>query len=178
MSAYVKISGSWRQIQNTYVKVSGTWRKVRNIYTRVNGVWKPAYSYSWNIGAWSACSASCGGGTQSRSVVCQRNDGVNVTDDLCSSKPATTQACNTQACTSCYGLQGTGYACWQGGHNGGAGSYFVCDIGRGAYAYYWNGYIGMSYGYTPLYTGGYQYYAQQQMPWGYTWVYSVCRSPV
>lgn len=57
-------------------------------------------SYSWQIGSWGSCSASCGGGTQFRSVNC-RNDqtGAVVSDSFCSgSKPSTSQSCNTQAC--------------------------------------------------------------------------------
>ncbi len=58
------------------------------------------YTYSWLVGQYGACSKTCGGGTQTRSVICRRNDGQNVADQLCAQpKPGTQQACNTQACS-------------------------------------------------------------------------------
>ena len=57
------------------------------------------YAYAWVSAEWNACSLSCGGGTQTRSVVCQRNDQTTVADSFCTgTKPITTQSCNTQAC--------------------------------------------------------------------------------
>ncbi len=96
----------------------------------------PSYSYYWQAESWSSCSAnptwsdwgscsaSCGGGTetrscyntsgtQTRSVLCKRNDGVTEGDSNCSNagaKPSTSescyegcldsasQSCNTQSC--------------------------------------------------------------------------------
>jgi hypothetical protein len=59
----------------------------------------PAYAPPVNGGwSWSACSAACGGGTQT-AIACNNptpaNDGAN-----CSALP-TTQACNTQPCVAC-----------------------------------------------------------------------------
>ncbi len=55
----------------------------------------------WNAGqTWTNCSVSCGGGTQTRIVTCQKNS-EDVDDSECSSagtKPSTTQACNVQTC--------------------------------------------------------------------------------
>jgi hypothetical protein len=49
-------------------------------------------TYSANIGGWGTCSNSCGSGTQSRSVSCQRSDGATVANSNCGS-PATSQSC-------------------------------------------------------------------------------------
>lgn len=65
-------------------------------------------SYTWVIGEWSSCSLSCGGGTRSRSVWCQRSDGTPVADGSCTgTKPDTTQSCNPQACLTPW-IQTTG----------------------------------------------------------------------
>ncbi|KAB1278245.1 Papilin [Camelus dromedarius] len=61
----------------------------------------------WKTGPWAPCSASCGGGSQSRSVYCVSSDGAGVQeaaeDTECAGlpgKPPTTQACNLQRCAS------------------------------------------------------------------------------
>jgi hypothetical protein len=56
-------------------------------------------TYNWNIGAYGACSKTCGGGLKTRTVICQDQNGTTVADTNCSSpKPATQEACNTDAC--------------------------------------------------------------------------------
>ena len=95
----VNISNTWKNIKYGYVNVNNVWKKMKNIYTNVNGVWKPLWSYSWYAGNWSDCSAECGGGTQTRTVYCKRNDNVQVDDAFCSgTKPISSQSCNTQSC--------------------------------------------------------------------------------
>lgn len=56
--------------------------------------------YQWVVDTWGACSASCDGGTQSRTVTCNRTrDGAVVAEALCTeTKPAISQPCNTSAC--------------------------------------------------------------------------------
>lgn len=46
----------------------------------------------WLVGGWGSCSASCGGGTQTRTIYCP-------TGKVCyGTVPSSTQSCNTQAC--------------------------------------------------------------------------------
>ena len=98
----VNISNTWKNIKYGYVNVNNVWKKMKNIYTNVNGVWKPLWSYSWYTGNWSNCSAECGGGTQTRTVYCKRNDNVQVDDNFCSgTKPISSQSCNIQECAVC-----------------------------------------------------------------------------
>ncbi|XP_029093996.1 papilin isoform X3 [Monodon monoceros] len=61
----------------------------------------------WKTGPWTPCSASCEGGSQSRTVYCVSSDGPGVQEAAegteCAAlpeKPPTTQACNLQRCTA------------------------------------------------------------------------------
>ncbi|MCR9097549.1 MAG: hypothetical protein NXI30_25305, partial [bacterium] len=78
-----------------------------------------ACSYDWVTGAYGTCSAACGGGTQTRSVVCDDGFGNVVADAFCDpgSRPVDTQSCNTQACSYDWvtGLYGTCSAACGGG---------------------------------------------------------------
>jgi len=57
-------------------------------------------TYAWITSAYGSCSTTCGTGTQSRTVTCQRSDGVNVTDSYCTTtKPVASRACTV--ITSC-----------------------------------------------------------------------------
>lgn len=73
-----------------------------------------AYTYSWNTGNWSSCSASCWWWNQSRIVNCQRNDGVIVADLYCTgTKPIVSQTCNMQSCCiSNYTYTACNWNCW------------------------------------------------------------------
>lgn len=105
MPLQAKISGTWRHVR-VAAKIGGAWREVPQTYVKTGGTWRALYGFSWELGAWGACSASCGGGVQSRTVRCRRSDGQYYSDSVCTqfvgSKPATSQACNTQACLNCY----------------------------------------------------------------------------
>ena len=59
-----------------------------------------AYTYAWTSGAYSDCDRTCGGGVQTRSTQCQRNDGLYVNASFCpaGSKPVAQATCNPQAC--------------------------------------------------------------------------------
>ena len=60
-------------------------------------------STSWFVGTWSACSAKCGTGKQTREVACIASDGVVKADIACSfagPKASLTQECNTTPCAS------------------------------------------------------------------------------
>ncbi len=149
------LSGTWRTVKNVYARVSGTWRTVGQVSVKTGGVWRNVWSYSWKAGQWSDCSVSCGGGTQTRSVTCLRNDGQTVADSLCTKyvggKPSTSQPCNTQGCVTCsYSENVTEY-----GHTCMLGGTFKTKIR-------WNGSFitpeeGVS-GHVPSYTsGGYIY---------------------
>ena len=54
------LSGTWRTVKNVYVRVSGAWRTVGQISVRTGGSWRGVWSYEWNVGGWSDCSAPCG----------------------------------------------------------------------------------------------------------------------
>lgn len=61
-------------------------------------------NYTWLIGDWATCSANCGGGTQTRSVICKDQNGADAADNQCPApKPALQQTCNTDACPQTYG---------------------------------------------------------------------------
>jgi hypothetical protein len=125
-----------------------------------------ACTYDWQTSAWSGCTATCGGGTQTRTTNCYRSDGVAMSDTFCTNKPIISQTCNTQACPTpipqptaqlCPYRSGAGCSnCpfgtfTQGGstycHGFGGGclyssGHFMCGdaSGNGGYSWHMNGY--------------------------------------
>jgi len=56
-------------------------------------------TYDWSVGSFGACSANCGSGTQTRTVLCMLNGQTVVADTFCTAiKPVADQVCNTQEC--------------------------------------------------------------------------------
>lgn len=67
--------------------------------------------YNWLIGEWGTCSATCGGGTRSRSVLCKFTDGTTAADNRCPTpKPATQEVCNSEPCTNVYNWRTTDWS--------------------------------------------------------------------
>lgn len=80
-------------------KTVAEWDRFKS-WSTAAGITVAACTYNWVVGSWGSCSVSCWGGTQTRSVTCQRvSDSVTVADGYCTGvKPATSQACNTHSC--------------------------------------------------------------------------------
>jgi len=56
------------------------------------GACPPGVTFSWALGAWSGCSATCGYGTQYRSVQCKGSDGSSGLETACITvKPSSSQ---------------------------------------------------------------------------------------
>ncbi|XP_021102348.1 papilin isoform X3 [Heterocephalus glaber] len=84
----------------------------RTSYLYRPGAWRHAgvqhvCGNSWKVGLWAPCSATCGGGFQSRSVYCVSSDGAGgqeaAEEAECAGlpgKPPSTQACNLQRCAA------------------------------------------------------------------------------
>jgi hypothetical protein len=58
-----------------------------------------SHIFSWKYGEWGDCSSTCGPGTETRSVWCERNDGQAMTDEsLCTgAKPDASRGCCIEA---------------------------------------------------------------------------------
>ena len=97
-------SNPHRLTANMFVKISSELPQTQDGVT--GDVWVRYETiiphYEWSVGEWSACSVPCGGGTQSRTVVCRDTLNNVVADSNCIStgipKPDTSIVCNTQPC--------------------------------------------------------------------------------
>lgn len=111
MATYVKESGSWKEVIKLMTKAGGTWKEVELAYVKQNGTWETVYNtdFHWIAGAWSACSAPCDWGTQTRQVWCEsvNRPGIVVADERCVKYATTPKPTDTQSCfiTSCWESQ-------------------------------------------------------------------------
>lgn len=82
-----------RRSDGTNVSASECTSRSISLTTTETGANYAGCSYAWNAGSWSASSNTCSSSaTQTRSVVCRRSDGTNVSDGNCSgTKPATSR---------------------------------------------------------------------------------------
>ena len=104
---YVKINGQFKLSQiNT--KYNNSWRDTYQIYYKNNNNWNKVYNYFYTTKEWGECSKTCGGGVQTREVICNRSDGVVKPDSYCNKsgliKPETIRTCNTHSCDPCAGI--------------------------------------------------------------------------
>ncbi|XP_070531950.1 uncharacterized protein [Ptychodera flava] len=107
--------GSGYQFRQVYCRENGTQTIVADSFCIAQGLVKPLPYQSCNLqpcvyyeyytGNWQSCSATCGGGVQTRSVYCTQVSGgeaIAVSDDLCVQqslvKPPESQVCNTGSC--------------------------------------------------------------------------------
>jgi len=208
MSCAVNVSGAWKYAKQAYVNVGGSWKPCQNIYVNVSGAWKPLYTYSYATGNWGACSVDCGGGTQTRTVTCQRRDATNssldvqtVADSFCAAhgltKPTTSQSCNTQSCTECKGTGSYGGNCDGSGAQYGIGHRHqqlkLAYVDIYSTRIYWNGSVVVSddsqfvdtltaggYVYTKNGTSRVDYCSAGDYTnsWWEETLYPVCRTPV
>jgi len=64
---------------------------------------QPCKVFAWTVTGWDQCTVSCGGGTQSRSVMCVDKDGDTVEDANCvvDARPDDQKVCNNEPCDRC-----------------------------------------------------------------------------
>tara|TARA_Y100001960_G_C14774861_1_gene882480 strand:- start:3356 stop:4660 length:1305 start_codon:yes stop_codon:yes gene_type:complete len=83
---------------------------------------------SWNVGSWSSCSKSCGGGTQTRSISCPANY------KCIGTKPTTSRSCNTHLCTASWRV-GSWSGCSKSCGGGSQSRSVTCPTGYKCTAY-------------------------------------------
>ncbi|XP_034625129.1 papilin isoform X2 [Trachemys scripta elegans] len=100
--SYIYLPGVWSH--------SGAWSSQMKSLGLHNILWQGVPQVDcafWKTGEWGACSATCGGGTQTRSVYCMSNNGQGspgvVDDAKCmafAEQPRSTQPCNMRRCVT------------------------------------------------------------------------------
>lgn len=96
-----KTCGSYTNLDNCGVSRTVNCGTCTSGYTCSSNNCVVITTYSWSTGTFGTCSLTCGGGTQTRTVQCKDNSGNVVSESFCTtSKPSTSQACNTQACSA------------------------------------------------------------------------------
>lgn len=87
-------------------------------------------SYSWRVGNWSACGASCGGGYRTRTVNCvDVTTSTTASDYQCAaSRPQASESCNTQSCSDPSAAGSGGSASGAGGSSSGSNGGMIGGI--------------------------------------------------
>ena len=113
VGCYSGVGSSRQQVADSLCDASSTPPSVTSCNTAA------CSSFSWSASSWSDCSAACGSGWQSRTVMCVAVNGTVVDDTQCpdSLTPSAEQACSVAEST-CWGAQ----AAPDGDVNG------VCDL--------------------------------------------------
>jgi hypothetical protein len=133
IGAIAAASGTCASGQTGFLRYNAATKKVE---VCTGSAWAIAsvYTYSWQSGSWGGCSVSCGGGSQSRQVWCQRSDSTNLGDTTAypgcdTGRPSTSQSCNTQVCNynSCYDWRNAGYTT-SGNYATNAAGTIYCDM--------------------------------------------------
>jgi len=86
VQANVKVSGSWKEVNDMYTKVSGAWKQITAGYVKVSGTWKALFNAGVNFvenaagfgnttGASGASSGSGGGGCFIAGTMISMHDG-------------------------------------------------------------------------------------------------------
>lgn len=96
---------------NTIQKDFNTTISIGNLNFKWN-VQSKNLNYNWNSTSWSICDNSCGSGSQTRTVWCERADGQTVADVNCiGPKPSTSQSCSDYSTCTFSWLTGSFSSC-------------------------------------------------------------------
>lgn len=60
----------------------------------------PCVTYTWNYGNWGPCTATCGGGTETRTATCMASSGAPASGPLCGTSEPTVRSCATSPCVT------------------------------------------------------------------------------